>query len=314
LLVKGLNLRNSFLHKFHEYRLSYRKRMKSLEAYLEKILSYFEKQSRLLVSLIGLIFVGFVGVIDYLTGYEIELAIFYLIPIAFVTWFAGKESGALISIVSTIIIFLADMFAGKVFSHPLIGFWNTLATLGIFIIIVLTLSSLKEALERERMSARTDSLTGVANSGYFKLLTNLEIERCRRYKSPLTFAYIDCDNFKIVNDRFGHNTGDDLLILVAKTVRENIRKTDIVARLGGDEFAILLPETGEKQGKAVIEKIQKMLLEIMKENGWPVTVSIGAVTYVNAPTAADEVIKSADNLMYSVKSSGKNNTKHETYS
>ena len=287
--------------------------MKSFEAYLEKILSYFEKQSRLSVSLIGLTFVVFVGVIDYLTGYEIELAIFYLIPIAFVTWFAGKRSGALMSVVSAIVIFLADMFAGKIFSHPLIGFWDTLGTFGIFLIIVLTLSSLKKALEKERMSARTDSLTGAANSGYFKLLTNLEIERCRRYKSHLTFAYIDCDNFKILNDRFGHNTGDDLLILVAKTLRENIRKTDIVARLGGDEFAILLPETGREQGKAVIEKIRKILLEVMKENGWPVTVSIGVVTYVNAPTAADEVIKYADNLMYSVKSSGKNNLKHKTY-
>ena len=312
--MKGLNLRISFLVKFHEYRFSYRKHMKFFEAYLEKTLSYFEKQSRLLVSLIGLIIIVFVGVIDYLTGYEIELAIFYLIPIAFVTWFAGKRNGALISIVSTIIIFLADMFAGKVFSHPLIGFWDTLATIGIFLIIVFSLSSLKNALEKERMSARTDSLTGAANPRHFKSLTNLEIERCRRYNSPFTFAYIDCDNFKIINDKFGHNTGDDLLILLANTVRENIRITDIVARLGGDEFGILLPETGKEQGKAVIEKIQKMLLKVMKENGWPVTVSIGAVTCLNAPTAAYEVIKSADNLMYSVKSSGKNNLKHETYS
>jgi diguanylate cyclase (GGDEF)-like protein len=287
--------------------------MKSFAAYFEKILSYFEKQSRLSVSLVGLIVIVFLGVIDYLTGYEIELAIFYLIPIAFVTWLAGKRSGALISIVSMIIIFLANMFAGKVFSHPIIGLWNTLATLGVFLIIVLSLSSLKNALEEERMSARTDSLTGVANSGYFKLLTNLEVERCRRYKSPFTFAYIDCDNFKFINDKFGHNTGDELLIIVAKAVRENIRKTDIVARLGGDEFGILLPETGEEHGKVVIEKVQKMLLEIMKEHGWPVTVSIGAVTYLNAPAAADEVIKSADNLMYAVKSSGKNNLKHETY-
>lgn len=288
--------------------------MRSFEAYLEKILSYFEKQSRLSVSLVGLIIIVFVGVIDYLTGYEIQLAIFYLITIAFVTWFAGKRSGALVSIVSTIIIFLADLFAGKVFSHPLIGFWNTLTTLGVFLVIVFSLSSLKNALEEERMSARTDSLTGAANSRHFRLLTNLEVERCRRYKSPFTFAYIDCDNFKFINDKFGHNTGDELLILLAKTVRHNIRKNDVVARLGGDEFGILLPETGKEQGQAVIEKIQKMLLGVINEHGWPVTMSIGAVTYLNAPTAADEVIKSADNLMYSVKSSGKNNIKHETYS
>jgi len=288
--------------------------MKSFETYLEKILIYFGKRSRLSVSLIGLILVVFLGVIDYLTGYEVQFAIFYLIPIAFVTWFTGKKGGEFISIVSAITIFLADMMAGKVFLFSLLWLWNTLAVFGFFLVVVLSLSLLKNALEKERMLARTDSLTGVANSGYFKLLTNLEIERCRRYKSPFTFAYIDCDNFKILNDQFGHHVGDDLLILVADTFRQNIRKTDIVARLGGDEFGVLFPETGAEQGKAVIEKIQKRLLEIMKEKGWPVTLSIGAVTYLKAPTAADEVIKYADNLMYSVKSSGKNNLKHETYS
>ncbi len=288
--------------------------MKSFETYLEKILIYFGKRSRLSVSLIGLILVVFLGVIDYLTGYEVQFAIFYLIPIAFVTWFTGKKGGEFISIVSAITIFLADMMAGKVFLFSLLWLWNTLAVFGFFLVVVLSLSLLKNALEKERMLARTDSLTGVANSGYFKLLTNLEIERCRRYKSPFTFAYIDCDNFKILNDQFGHHVGDDLLILVDDTFRQNIRKTDIVARLGGDEFGVLFPETGAEQGKAVIEKIQKRLLEIMKEKGWPVTLSIGAVTYLKAPTAADEVIKYADNLMYSVKSSGKNNLKHETYS
>jgi len=286
--------------------------MKSFETYFEKISIYFEKQSRLSVSVIGLILVVFIGVIDYLTGYEVRLAIFYLIPIAFVTWFAGKESGELISIVSTITIFLTDMMAGKAFSYSLIWLWDILAMLGFFLIVALSLSSLKNALEKERMLARTDSLTGVANSGYFKVLTDLEIERCRRYKSPFTFAYIDCDNFKILNDQFGHHVGDELLILVADNFRKNIRKTDIAARLGGDEFGILFPETGYEQGKAVIEKIQKRFLEIMKENGWPVTLSIGAVTYLSAPATADEVIKYADNLMYSVKSSGKSNLKHET--
>ncbi len=288
--------------------------MKSFETYLEKILIYFGKRSRLSVSLIGLILVVFLGVIDYLTGYEVQFAIFYLIPIAFVTWFTGKKGGEFISIVSAITIFLADMMAGKVFLFSLLWLWNTLAVFGFFLVVVLSLSLLKNALEKERILARTDSLTGVANSGYFKLLTNLEIERCRRYKSPFTFAYIDCDNFKILNDQFGHHVGDDLLILVDDTFRQNIRKTDIVARLGGDEFGVLFPETGAEQGKAVIEKIQKRFLEIMKEKDWPVTLSIGGVTYLKAPTAADEVIKYADNLMYSVKSSGKNNLKHETYS
>lgn len=287
--------------------------MKSLDTYLDDISRCFEKRSKLFLNVTGLMVIAFIGVIDYLTGYEIELAIFYLIPITLLTWLAGRTSGELASFVSTLIIFLTDMMAGKVFSHPLILFWNTLAILGIFLVIVFALSSLKTSLERERTLARTDSLTGVANSGYFKLLTQHEIERCRRYQSPFTFAYIDCDNFKILNDEFGHHEGDNLLILVANTVRQNIRKTDIVARLGGDEFGVLLPDTGDEQGRAFLGKIQATLLEVMKASGWPVTVSIGAVTYMKAPDSTDEVIKSADNLMYSVKKSGKNDLRHKVH-
>lgn len=287
--------------------------MDSLKGRLDQLSRYFEKQSRPFLNTIGLTVVALIGVIDYLTGYEIELAIFYLIPILLLTWLAGRVSGTFIAVASTAVIYLANMMAGKVFSNPLIWIWDSIAVFGIFLLAVLSLSSLKNALEKERMLARTDVLTGAANSGYFKLLTTLEIERCRRYQTPFTFAYIDCDNFKILNDRFGHNTGDDLLILIATILRQHIRKTDIVARLGGDEFGILLPETGEEQGKVVMEKIRRVLLEAMNEKGWPVTVSIGAVTYLHAPAATDEVIKSADNLMYSVKSSGKNNLIHETY-
>ena len=100
----------------------------------------------------------FVSITDYLTGYEIQFAIFHLIPIVFVTWFTGKESSELISLVCIITTCLADMLAGKVFLYLLIWFWDTLAVLGFYLIVVLSLSSLKAKLERERMLARTDPL------------------------------------------------------------------------------------------------------------------------------------------------------------
>jgi diguanylate cyclase (GGDEF)-like protein len=101
------------------------------------------------------------------------------------------------------------------------------------------------------------------------------------------------------------------LRLVAKTIKDNIRLTDTVARVGGDEFAILLPETGPELAEAITRKVQKINLEIMQKNGWPVTFSIGVVTFINPPSTVDEILKISDNLMYFAKNNGKNTIKYE---
>jgi len=124
-------------------------------------------------------------------------------------------------------------------------------------------------------------------------------------------TYMDIDNFKGVNDRFGHQTGNNLLRLVAHRIKANVREVDTVARLGGDEFAILLTETGSESAQAVFRKLQKDLLEAMQENKWPVTFSMGAVTFMRPPIDVEEMIKKADELMYMAKKSGKNTIKHE---
>jgi diguanylate cyclase (GGDEF)-like protein len=287
--------------------------MISLTAELNQLSRYCESLSRPLLNAAALIVVALIGFVDYFTGYEIELAIFYIGPIAVASWFAGRKSGSFIAVVSIAVIFLANLGGGKEYSQPMIRLWNTLAIFGFYLGAVISLSWLKDTLEKEKLHARTDSLTGAINSGHFKFLVYLEIERCRRYQRPFTFAYIDCDNFKLLNDRFGHHIGDEMLILVTRIMQDNIRKTDILARLGGDEFGILLPETGEQQGIAAMQKIRTMLLEAMRQKDWPITLSIGVVTYLRAPSIIDDVIRAADSLMYKVKKSGKDNLLHETY-
>jgi GGDEF domain-containing protein len=110
-------------------------------------------------------------------------------------------------------------------------------------VVVYLLTEYKDRAEREEILARTDPLTEVANSRYLYTLAEMEIERLSRYEHPFTVAYMDIDNFKEINDRFGRRAGDELLCLVASTMQNNLRITDTVARLGGDEFIILLPET-----------------------------------------------------------------------
>ncbi|MFA4915140.1 MAG: GGDEF domain-containing protein [Syntrophales bacterium] len=108
----------------------------------------------------------------------------------------------------------------------------------------------------------------------------MEIERSQRHKHPFTVTYFDLDNFKTVNDRFGHSMGDNVLCTVVRYAKTHLRKMDIVARLGGDEFAFLLPETDQVQARVAISKIQISLLDEMYRNDWPVTFSIGVLTCI----------------------------------
>ena len=197
--------------------------------------------------------------------------------------------------------------------HPVIPWWNTGISLITFLLTTFILSSVRSALEQEKKLARLDPLTGIANRRFFLELIGAEMNRAIRYKHPFTIVQFDLDNFKTVNDHFGHNRGDTILRLVAKTTQRNIRATDTVARLGGDEFAILLPETGPESAYMVIEKVQKLNLDVMKKEGWPITLSTGVVSFISPPTTVDEILKLSDVLMYKAKNGGKNTIKYTVY-
>ncbi|HJW30278.1 MAG TPA: GGDEF domain-containing protein, partial [Saprospiraceae bacterium] len=260
----------------------------------------------------GLILVAGVGVTDFWTGSELAFSLFYLIPIALVTWFAGKKLGFIIGIASAIAWFVADALAGQSYSQPLIRYWNTAVRLCFFVVVTLLLPALKE-LESEKKEARIDYLTGAANRRFFFEVAQRELDRSQRYNHPFTIAYIDLDSFKTVNDQCGHRVGDKLLCVVVNQAKKYLRKTDMIARLGGDEFMILLTEADQVASEIVVTRIQLALLDEMQRNNWPVTFSIGVLTCRHAQITTDELIRKADELMYSIKKSGKNAVVYEVY-
>lgn len=271
---------------------------------------FLQRQSRDCIVLSGGALVLLLWFIDYATGPDFSFVVFYLLPVFLVTWFAGKTAGIFISLLSGTAWFAVDMFSMTEGIHPSIPYLNLASKLGFFVLVNYMVSSLRSSLERERETARTDYLTRVANSRYFAEIASQEIKRAGRYQHPFTVAYLDIDDFKSVNDRWGHSTGDELLALVADTIRNNIRSTDAVARLGGDEFALLLPETGYTAAAVVMQKVQLSLQDAMNTRSWPVTFSIGVVTFRTPPDSVDSMLKVADAFMYSVKHSGKNRIKH----
>jgi diguanylate cyclase (GGDEF)-like protein len=253
------------------------------------------------------------GLVDFFTGYQVAFSLFYLIPIIAVTWYAGGRLGLLMSGTSAIAWFLADIFSGNINLHLSIYLWNTLIRTGFFLIINALLSTLKKAFVINRNLANTDYITGATSIRHFYELVQVELERSRRAKRPFTVAYMDLDDFKQVNDLYGHSAGDRALQLFTAVIRDNIRKIDIIARLGGDEFALFLSDLGEKEARTVIERIRQHVSAEMQKAGWPVTVSIGLVTCNQAPPNVDELIKLADAVMYTVKAGGKNNVSSSVF-
>ena len=182
-----------------------------------------------------------------------------------------------------------------------------------YLIILGLTTKLRTLHDQEKESARFDNLTGVLNQkGFYEALA-IEMKRHRREQAALSFAYIDCDNFKLVNDLFGHKEGDRLLAQVAQIMRSTLRETDVLARLGGDEFAVLLVKSDPDQAVSTIEKLRKNLDAYMALHEWPVTFSIGLGIFPVVPNVDDEIVSFSDQLMYQVKSSGKNGVLTEIF-
>jgi diguanylate cyclase (GGDEF)-like protein len=276
-----------------------------------QVMEFLQRQSKQCIVAAGFVLVLVLWVIDYFTGPDFSFVVFYLFPVFLVTWFAGKNAGIAISLMSGLAWFVADVLTMTAETHVSIPYLNLVTKLGFFLIVNLTVTSLRTSLERERELARTDYVTRVANSRFFAEIALQEIKRAGRYLHPFSVAYLDIDDFKAVNDRWGHSTGDKVLAAVAASIRSNIRETDAVARLGGDEFGLLLPETGYDAAEVVVQKVHQSLLSSMGRNGWHVTFSIGVVTFRTPPDSVDSMLKVADAFMYSVKRSGKNRIKHK---
>jgi diguanylate cyclase (GGDEF)-like protein len=277
------------------------------------LLTLLEKQSKAFILFLTLALIALIGLIDYRTGYEIGSSITYLLPIMLAAWVVGMWWGIAASIVCAGTWLWADVASGHAYSSGIIMLWSGLMRLGFFLLLTYSTATIKRMLEREQELARTDPLTGLLNRRAFYEQAAMEVQRIRRFFRPFTIIYLDMDGFKTINDTFGHDTGDDLLVDVASVLRANTRAVDIAARMGGDEFALLIPDVGTENARPVAEKLQKLLLAQMKAGGFPVTFSIGAVSVLAPPPSLDAVMTVADQLVYGVKYGGKNGIQYETY-
>lgn len=169
-----------------------------------------------------------------------------------------------------------------------------------------------DSLEMQRKYQRyatTDALTGLRNRGWLDDAFDREVKRSERDQLPLSLIMIDVDDFKQYNDRYGHLAGDQVLKVVADTIRRPLRPNDLVARFGGEEFAVLLPETTLKNARIIAERLRSLVSkarpEKIDEQRLPeVTISLGIASRSPGSTLST-MIAAADVAMYQAKRSGK---------
>jgi diguanylate cyclase (GGDEF)-like protein len=164
--------------------------------------------------------------------------------------------------------------------------------------------------------AATDELTGMPNRGAFFHQAQRDVVQAGRYNTPVSLLIIDVDNFKKVNDKLGHQTGDLVLKELADRIRITVRENDLAGRIGGEEFGVILPQTDLDSACAAGRRVQKAVAEsrlAASGFGIDITLSIGAACRKNAYTDLNELMRMADLALYEAKKLGGNRicTMHE---
>ncbi|MEO7622057.1 MAG: GGDEF domain-containing protein [Gallionella sp.] len=266
-----------------------------------------------IIFLAGLVLLVIIGLVDYITGYELSFFIFYLIPITHAAWYGNKRMGYLFCVISVSTWFYVDHASGHRYSYSLIPFWNGTVRLTFFLLSAYWVSSIKTLLLVKSKLARIDGLTGCLNVTAFKEKCDMLFKLTNRVGFPISLGYIDVDNFKPINDLYGHSEGDRVLQAISITMMQAVRGSDIVGRMGGDEFSILLPNTGIDNARIVFDGLRNKLLECARVNNWSISFSIGVIIFPAQSGTPDKAIGLADALMYRVKNSGKNNILYEVF-
>jgi len=263
----------------------------------------FALDFRQALTLCSVLFV-IIAVIDYVTPPELNLTFMYVFVILLACWNLGLTWSLVFTALASGMQFLiVDQIKGDYISlmYLYIDLGNRFFT---FLLIVALTVPLRTVYGREKTTARIDWLTRIPNRRAFTELLVTEIARYERTRVPFSVAYVDLDDFKAINDRFGYERGDLLLRKIVETVKRSLRQTDAVARLGGDEFAILFPASSIDAALPVMQRVRAEL-DALNQEGGSVTFSIGLGTFGRPGLSPDEVIALCDSLMHRVKREGK---------
>ena len=278
---------------------------------MKSVLERLERLPRPVVLLLGLALIAAIALVDNISGPKLVLNVFYLLPVMLVAWVTASTMYGLVAALATFLIGPLETYLDGLHLYSLpVALWNAGMRTAVFFIVLLLLAEVRLLVERLEAQSLTDELSGVANRRAFLAVAAREIDRSRRYHHELSLAYLDIDGFKAVNDRNGHAVGDRVLVALAGLARATARSVDTVARLGGDEFVILMPETDAGAALPLAERLRETCSQAAGTGTALITCSIGLVTFEQAPKDVEELLTSADALMYEAKAAGGDGVRH----
>jgi len=237
----------------------------------------------------------------------------YLLPIIASALILGKLM-TFIEMVGIAVCFMFlhyDQHTRNLLSLP---FWGELLALLAPVILVAYITTMlsadiRFAVDKIKRVSDTDELTGLYNMRAFTMVLSRNFKQAMRYSHKLSIVMLDCDNLKQVNDTHGHESGNRLLQHVARTIRSELRGSDVLARYGGDEFIALLPETDAGGAREMGERIRRSIeMSRLDVHGTDVisTVSIGIASFPDDGGSLELIMEKADKAMYYAKERGRN--------
>jgi len=236
-----------------------------------------------------------------LVTYDVDVEALVVVAVAAVAWVYSRRIALVFASFAVVVATTSCAVAGG--HSPIQVAVEATTHVTEFWSVALLVSLLATTMAERTHDAHFDSLTELVNAKRFREFVDLELARAKRYAHPTTVGFVDIDNFKRINDKYGHRTGDEALQHLATVMRQRVRSTDTVGRLGGDEFGILMPETSEGEARVILDRVRMGVHELAAERSWPVAASIGGTTVAaRSSVTSDEVLEHADRVMYGVKS------------
>lgn len=278
----------------------------SLGAVFTPLKNWLEALPTLAVWRVVILGMALVFLLDYLmAGSGVRLGPFYLLPICLACWRLSFRAGLGLGFVAAILVAIMGVTITDIPVGIALGnLAMNVSSIGVLGGIV---ASFRRSVEQERVFARRDGITGALTRQAFEQQAKSMIEAASEQGRPLLLAYLDLDGFKIVNDRHGHEAGDQVLKRFGNEARAALRREDCFGRMGGDEFALLVPLPSIEEAQETAERLHRRFSAALANTAHEVTCSMGAHTITpDDEPYLDELLRRADRLMYAAKNGGKN--------